>query len=85
MSLFILRFFQVLSVLGFFFSEGFWQRALEWESGVLEEFFGPNNALFASRNRRKKSSPFLSIVFGAVLLLRTVSGRVLGHELRLLR
>ena len=80
LSPFILRFCRVLPVLGFL-SEGFSQRALEWESGV---FWGSKTPFFRPENGEWKVLPFLAFLFGVVLLLRIVSGRVLGHELRVL-
>ena len=63
LSLFILRFSKVLSVLSFF-SESFAQRARNWESGVFWVLvWALKCPCFASRRRRKKSSPFLSLVF----------------------
>ena len=74
--------FKVLSVLGFS-GKGFLQWTLSWESGVFGEVFWALKCLFfAPQKRRAKNSPFLSLCFGVLFLLRGVFGEVLGQEPR---
>ena len=84
LSLFILRFFKVLSVLVFFFGGFFATNFGMGVRGFCGGFLGPKTPFLRPENGERKVLPFLALFFGVVLLLRIVSGRVLGHELRVL-
>ena len=70
--------FQSSACLRFFLSEGFSQRALEWESGVFGEDLWDQKPPFASRKRRKKSSHFLSLVFYTCAFVKDCFGEGFG-------
>ena len=72
--------FKVLSVLGFF-SEGFSERTLEWESGVFGVvFLVTKMPVLRPENGKEKVLPVFSFFF--YFCYGAFSRRVLGNELR---
>ena len=70
----ILRFFKVLSVLGFF-SEGFSERALEWESGVLGDvFLVTKMPVLRPENSKEKILPVLGFFRSSIFVTARFCG-----------
>ena len=72
-------FFRVLSILGFFLGRFFGTNFGMGVRGFLGCFFGHKNARFASRKRRRESSPCLRFFFGVLFLLRRVFAEGFGQ------
>ena len=82
LSLFILRLFQSSLCLRFF-SEGFSERTLEWESGDFGKVFWAQKCPFLRpENGKNKVLPFLGFFRSSIFVTARFLRKVLGSELR---